>query len=66
MASATPAPKPHSRRLPGDKFPLASTLRFLNSSKAPNLNETRGLVETNQQCLGKFLTYLTADFGMEP
>lgn len=39
IASATPAPKPHRRRWPAVKFPLASTLRFLNSSKAPNLNQ---------------------------
>lgn len=39
MASLIPAPKPHSIRLIGDRFPFSSTFRFFSSSKVPNLEK---------------------------
>lgn len=65
MASATPAPKPHKSRWPAVKFPLASTLRFLNSSKAPNL-QVKIYVEASIDNNWNVILYLTADFGIEP
>lgn len=49
IASLMPAPRPHNRRIAGDKLPFSSTARALKYSKAPKLKMTSYCVKKSVQ-----------------